>query len=68
MKLNEYKKLEEVIKDQDFHKNYKNIDKVIELAKTRMKTLADFKNLVIPNKIELSKEEKNIAEQMFEIF
>ena len=29
MKLNEYKKLEEVIKDQDFHKNYKNIDKVM---------------------------------------
>ena len=44
--------------------NKEDIDKIIELAKTRMKTLADFKNLVIPNEIVLSKEEKKIANQL----
>ena len=41
--------------------NEKDVDKFIELAKTRMKTLADFKNLVVPGKIKLSSSEKNIA-------
>lgn len=46
----------------------KDGDKLLELAKTRMKTLKDFKNLVISEKIELSSEEKEIAKYMSEIF
>ena len=44
------------------------INSIIALAKTRMKTLGDFKNLVIPNKIELSAQEKNLAKQILERF
>ncbi len=36
----------------------------MELAKTRMKTLKDFRNLVIPEKVELSSEEKEIAKSL----
>lgn len=63
----------------DFYKNDRDvlsvletnpitIDLIIGLAKTRMKTLAEFKNLVIPNKVELSKEEKKIAKITLEKF
>ena len=40
----------------------------VGLAKTRMKTLAEFRNLVIPKKIKLSPDEKNIAKAVFEKF
>ncbi len=43
-------------------------EKILELAKTRMKTLKDFRNLVIPEKIELSDEEKEIAKSLQESF
>lgn len=42
--------------------------KILDLAKTRMKTLKDFKNLVIPTKPELSNEEKNVAKTLLENF
>ncbi len=45
-----------------------NADKVIELAKTRMKTLNDFKNLVISKIAELTDEEKNVAKTLLEKF
>lgn len=46
----------------------KNSDKIIELAKTRMKTLGDFKDFVIPRKIELSSGEKDVAKTLLEKF
>ncbi len=55
---------------QDFYKNDPEVlqildnpegDKLLELAQSRMKTLKEFKELVIPQNIELSKEEKEIA-------
>lgn len=51
----------------DFMKS-DSIDKILALAKTRMKTLRDFKNLVVSKKPELSTNEKNIAKQLFEEF
>ena len=44
------------------------IDLLIDLAKTRMKTLADFKNLVISKNPELLKEEKDIAKIILDKF
>lgn len=41
--------------------NPKTIGLIIGLARTRMKTLIEFKNFVIPNDLELSKDEKLIA-------
>lgn len=38
------------------------IDAVISLVKTRIKTLKEFQDLVLPLKIELSSQEKNVAE------
>ncbi|MDP2637717.1 MAG: glutamate--tRNA ligase family protein [Candidatus Levybacteria bacterium] len=52
-----YKEDEEVI---SFMKN-ESIDSILGLAKTRLKTLAEFKNLVINRNPELSPDEKNIA-------
>lgn len=63
----------------DFYKNDKDvlsvvktnpatINLIIGLAKTRMKTLAEFRNLIIPNDLELSKEERNIAKTLLEKF
>ncbi len=57
----------------DFYKGDKEVlnsigepgDKIMDLAKTRMKTLGDFKNLVIPNEIKLSPSEKNVAKILF---
>ena len=46
----------------------KDADKIIELAKTRMKTLAEFRNLVIWGKTTLSSSEKNIAKNLIEEF
>ena len=59
----------------DFYKDDKEIlkvisekdaDKIIELAKTRMKTLAEFRNLVIPGKTTLSSSEKNISKDLID--
>lgn len=41
---------------------------IIDLAKTRMKTLKEFKNLVIPQLQKLSSDEKNIAKTLSENF
>jgi len=41
--------------------NPRTMSLILGLAKTRMKTLAEFKNLVIPSNPELSREEKGIA-------
>lgn len=41
---------------------------VLGLAKTRMKTLKEFKNLVIPRTAELTSSEKNIAKELLEKF
>lgn len=46
----------------------KAIDLILGLAKTRIKTLKDFKNLVIPKIPDLSSHEKNIAKTLFEKF
>ena len=48
--------------------NPKTIGLIIGLAKTRMKTLTEFKNFVIPKNPELSNEEKNIAKTLLEKF
>jgi glutamyl-tRNA synthetase len=63
----------------DFYKNDKDLSSVLQtnpvtinliigLAKTRMKTLAEFKNLVLPKNPELSPEEKNIAKNILNKF
>jgi len=63
----------------DFYKNDKDIlsvlqtnpvtlDLIIDLAKTRMKTLAEFKNLVLPKDPKLSSEEKNVAKNVLNKF
>lgn len=41
--------------------NSANLDAILDLAKTRMKTLKDFKNLVIAIAPDLSEEEKQMA-------
>lgn len=46
----------------------KTVDLILSLAKTRMKTLKDLRNLIIPAKPELSAHEKNIAKTLFEKF
>ena len=46
----------------------RSIDSILDLAKTRMKTLAEFRNLVINKNPELSSDEKNIAKVLFEKF
>jgi len=46
----------------------KTLDLILDLAKTRMKTLKEFKDLIIPRISELSKEEKNIAKTLLEKF
>jgi glutamyl-tRNA synthetase len=43
-------------------------DKILELAKTRMKTLKEFKDLVIPAMVDVSNEEKEVAKYMQEVF
>lgn len=42
--------------------------KLLDLAKTRMKTFKEFKDLVLPKTPELDKEEKNIAKTLLEKF
>jgi glutamyl-tRNA synthetase len=44
------------------------IDLIVDLAKTRMKTLKEFKDLVLVKTPELSVEEKNIAKTLLEKF
>ena len=51
-----------------FEEDPKTIDLILDLAKTRMKTLIEFKNLVIYKTPELSNDEKNIAKALFENF
>ncbi len=46
----------------------KTLDFILGLAKTRMKTLKEFKDLVLPKMPQLSKEEKNIAKTLLEKF
>jgi len=48
--------------------DFKIVDLIINLAKTRMKTLIDFKNLVISKVPKLSADEKNIANSLSEKF
>ena len=48
--------------------NPKTIGLIIGLAKMRMKTLAEFKDFVLPKMPELSAEEKNIAKTLLEKF
>lgn len=59
-------------KDQDvldfLKNNSKNVDKILDLAKTRMKTLKEFRDLVLPKKIGLSLEEKEIAKILLKKF
>ena len=43
-------------------------DKIISLAKTRMKTLKEFKELVIPQNVELSADEKKVAGAIKDVF
>jgi len=43
-------------------------DLIISLAKTRMKTLAEFKNLALPKNPDLSAEEKNVAKNILNKF
>jgi len=63
----------------DFYRNDKDVKSVLEtnpktkgliigLAKTRMKTLKDFKNLVVPQNPELSDKEKYIAKIVLDKF
>lgn len=51
----------EVLKSED-------IEKVLELVQSRMKTLKEFKELVIPLQVELSQEEKDVAKYIKETF
>ncbi|MDE2588928.1 MAG: glutamate--tRNA ligase, partial [Patescibacteria group bacterium] len=44
------------------------INNVVELAKTRMKTLKDFQELVLPLHVPLTSEEKELAKTMREVF
>ncbi|MBF8250252.1 MAG: Glutamate--tRNA ligase [Candidatus Levybacteria bacterium] len=46
----------------------KTLDLILNLAKTRMKTLAEFKDLVISKIPDLSDEEKNVAKALLEKF
>jgi len=46
----------------------KSLNVILDLARTRMKTLKEFKNLVLPKIAELSKEEKNIAKTLLDKF
>jgi glutamyl/glutaminyl-tRNA synthetase len=46
----------------------KTLDVILELAKTRMKTFGEFRDLVLPKMPELSKEEKDIAATLLEKF
>jgi glutamyl-tRNA synthetase len=51
-----------------FENNSKNLDLILDLAKTRMKTLKEFKDLVLPKIPELSSEEKNVAKIILDKF
>lgn len=64
--LDFYKRDKEVI--SFIKKNPTTIDFILNLAKTRMKTLKDFKSLVVSKVPELSAQEKNIANRLFEEF
>ncbi len=46
----------------------KNADKILDLAKTRIKTLGEFRNLVISKTPKLSREEEIIAKTLWEKF
>ena len=46
----------------------KTLNIILDLAKTRMKTLSEFKDLVLPKMPELSKEEKDAAKTLLEKF
>lgn len=46
----------------------KTLDFILDLAKTRMKTLKEFRDLVVPKTPELSSEEKNIAKTLSKKF
>jgi glutamyl-tRNA synthetase len=46
----------------------KNIDSLLTLAKTRMETLQDFKDLVIHTPYTLSEKEKQIAKDLYDAF
>lgn len=69
---------EELIKKlEEYYKGDKDVlgvldspdgEKLLELAKTRMKTLKDFRNLVIAENINLTSEEKDVAKYMHEEF
>lgn len=49
-------------------KDSKNLAFIVGIAKTRMKTLREFKNLVIPKTPELTPSEKNIAKELSKKF
>ncbi|MBI4089582.1 MAG: glutamate--tRNA ligase [Candidatus Levybacteria bacterium] len=49
-------------------RNRETIDLILDLAKTRMKKLIEFKNLIIYKIPQLSSDEKNIAKNLFEKF
>jgi glutamyl-tRNA synthetase len=59
---NFYKNDEEII--AYFEKEKDHLLSIISLAQTRMKTLKEFKDLVVPAKVALSEEEKNIAGEL----
>lgn len=63
--LNFYEKDKKVLSHLN---NDKSVDLILTLAKTRMKILKEFKDLVLPKKPELSAEEKNIAKTLLEKF
>ena len=46
----------------------RSVDSILDLAKTRMKTLREFKNLVIPKTPDLTSSEKNIVKTLSEKF
>jgi glutamyl-tRNA synthetase len=58
-----YKQDKEII--DYFRTDPKALELILNLAKTRMKTLREFKDLVIPKVPELSDDEKNVAKTMF---
>lgn len=51
-----------------FKENEKDLLEIIVLVKSRIKTLSEFKELVIPLFLELSVDEKNVAKSIFELF
>lgn len=53
----------------EFIKNSaEKLDPILDLAKTRMKTLKEFKDLIIPKKPKLSVEEKEVVKTLLENF